>query len=418
MNGQKNTSLFLLVIAALIAASCNSPVAAPTETAPAATLPPPTLPVISPTESLPSPNPSPTNVPQIPTARLTETTTLPAAPPTVAPATLPLAAAGPYFPGKRQFAFTYAGRADGKLKITVWYPAQKPEGFSGKVAKNTAPDPSGAPYPLLMSSTQMGNEFAAHLASHGFVAAGVDGQAASPGDVWDMWLIDYPQEILAMLDYLASSPPEELKGLIDAEHAGAYGYSFDGYNALALGGARIDPEFYLRQCAGATAHMPPLEEWWIRYICTLSEDWDSFAAHAGKTITDSSDGLWQPLTDPRIRAVMPMAPEGAWIFGERGLSVVDRPTLIIGAAEDDINPYRLEAAPIFERLTSPERAMISFLGQGHMMLFDVEPKARMLHFTAAFFGFHLQGRSEYAKFFSEDFILQYEDLAWGVVAGK
>jgi predicted dienelactone hydrolase len=37
-------------------------------------------------------------------------------------------------------------------------------------------------------------------------------------------------------------------GMVDAEHAGAIGYSFDGYNALALSGARIDPEHYLAQC--------------------------------------------------------------------------------------------------------------------------------------------------------------------------
>ncbi len=414
MNGQKSIPLFLLIIAALIAASCNSSPAATQ-----ATLPPPTSPAVVPTKSPPQPAPSPTIVPPTHTIRPTATvgppTGTPAKMPTITPSTLPLAQAGPYFPGKRQFTFPYAGRADGKLKITVWYPAQKPEGFTGTVAKDASPDRTSAPYPLLLSSTRIGNEFSAHMATYGFVAAGVDGQATNPGDVWGDWLINYPQEILAMLDYLASNPPEELKELIDAEHSGAYGYSFDGYNALALGGARIDPEFYLQQCAGAGSHQPPLEEWWIRYICAPYDDWDGFVAHTGKAITDSSDGLWQPLTDARIRAVMPMAPEGAWIFGESGLAAVDRPILIIGAADDDINYYRLEAAPIFEHLVVPERRMISFLGQGHMMLFDVEPKARMLHFAAAFFGYYLQGRSEYVEYFSEDFIAQYTDLVWGVV---
>jgi hypothetical protein len=32
----------------------------------------------------------------------------------------------------------------------------------------------------------------------------------------------------------------------------------------------------------------------------------------------------------------------------------------------------------------------------------------------AFFGYHLQGWEEYAKYFSEDFVTQYEDLAWGI----
>ena len=71
--------------------------------------------------------------------------------------------------------------------------------------------------------------------------------------------------------------------MIDTDHTGAMGYSFDGYNAFLLGGARVNPTF------------------------------------------------------KRIKAVMPMAPEGAWLFGEDGLAAVDRPALIIAATNHDIN---------------------------------------------------------------------------------
>ena len=37
---------------------------------------------------------------------------------------------------------------------------------------------------------------------------------------------------------------------------GVLGYSFDGYNSLALSGARIDPKFYLEQCANASSVNP------------------------------------------------------------------------------------------------------------------------------------------------------------------
>lgn len=59
----------------------------------------------------------------------------------------------------------------------------------------------------------------------------------------------------------------------------------------------------------------------------MSVPWEEFSALAGPDITVSTDGLWQPMTDDRILAVMPMAPEGAWLFGARGLATVDRPTL-------------------------------------------------------------------------------------------
>jgi hypothetical protein len=58
--------------------------------------------------------------------------------------------------------------------------------------------------------------------------------------------------------------------------------------------------------------------------------------------------------------------------------------------------------------------MISFIGKGHMMVFDTEQANRMKHFATAFFGYYLQERDEYAIYFSEDFVTRYDDLAWGV----
>ena len=133
-------------------------------------------------------------------------------------------------------------------------------------------------------------------------------------DRWEMWLIDYPLDIVFALNQIASTPLEGLDGIMDADRAGITGYSFDGYNSLA----------------------------------------------------------------------------------------------------DEINPYDLEAVYIFEHLGTPERAMISFVGWGHMMIFSSDPVARMKHFATAFFGYHLQGREDYAEYFSEDFVRQFDNLAWGV----
>ncbi len=331
---------------------------------------------------------------------------------TQAPVSFPLSEPGPYFPGKRTYTFVDAERGNREVEIVVWYPTIRPEGYTGTVVRNAAPDLSAAPYPLILSSAKVGNIFAPHLVSHGFVVAGVD--RLDYYIPWDQNLIDQPLDILFALDQVASSPLESLEGMINAERAGAMGYSFDGYNALALSGARIDPEFYLAQCAQAPSLEPVLDSFWTSYYCTISSNWEQFAAHAGETLTASEDGLWQPMTDERIRAVMPMAPEGAWLFGERGLAAVNRPTLIIGATEDKDCDYRREAVYIFDHLGAPDRAMISFVGQGHMMVFDSDPLARMKHFATAFFGYHLQGRADYAEYFSEDFVAQYDDLAWGV----
>jgi predicted dienelactone hydrolase len=110
---------------------------------------------------------------------------------------------------------------------------------------------------------------------------------------------------------------------------------------------------------------------------------------------------------------MPMAVDGAWFYGERGLAMVDLPVLFIQATEDDA--YQpIEAAFIFEHLGTPEKFMISFIGKDHDMVYQTEPANRMKHFAVAFFGYYLQGHEDYAYYFSEDFVAEFDDLAWSI----
>jgi predicted dienelactone hydrolase len=327
----------------------------------------------------------------------------------------PLSAPGPYFPGRRTYQFIDETRDGRPVNITVWYPAVKPEGYAGTLATEAETDMSGAPYPLVINSTKNGNAFAAHLVTHGFVVAGVDMQDSYAR--WDLWLVDYPLDQLFMLEQIATQPLERLEGVVDAENAGAMGYSFDAYDALAMSGARVNPQFYQEQCASAATMNPAPEEWWIHYICDIAERWDELAADAGEAITTSDDGLWQPMTSPRLKAILSMAPEGAWLFGERGMAAVDRPVLYFGATEDQYNYYDLEAAPLFERTGTPQKSLITFIGRDHMMFLDYLDMMRMQHFAAAFFGHILQGREDYAGYYSKEFVNQRPDLAWGVYSG-
>ena len=297
----------------------------------------------------------------------------------------PLSDPGPYQIGTRMdYKFTDASRDDREISLYVWYPAVLPEGQEpSRYNFDAEADLSGAPYPILLSSAKSGTYFGPHLATHGLVVIGVDGQDSKYN--WGNWLIDYPLDQVLALEQVASNPLEGLEGMVDADSAGAMGYSFDGYNALALGGARVDPAFYQAQCASAVPGDPAPESWWIDYICNINGGWDSFVTHAGPEITTSTDGLWQPLTDSRIQAVMPMAPEGAWLFGENRLAAVERPVLILAATADDINYYDLEAVYIFEDMGISDKSMISFVDQDHMMIFDDEQVSLMKHFAAAFF---------------------------------
>ena len=53
-----------------------------------------------------------------------------------------------------------------------------------------------------------------------------------------------------------------------------------------------------------------------------------------------------------------------------------------------------------------------------MMIFDEEMVARMGHFAVAFFGHHLQGREDLAQYYSQEFVAQHDDLAWGIYEGE
>jgi hypothetical protein len=232
--------------------------------------------------------------------------------PTKEPLPFPLSEPGPYYVGRRRYAFEDASRNSRPVEISVWYPALLPEGSGGgklMVGTDRDPDLGGAPYPLILSLTKIARELAPYLVTHGFVWASVD--KIDTWDVYDAELIAQPLDILFALDQVAATPPEGLEGMIDTEHAGATGYSFGGHNTLAISGARVDPEFYLAQCANpdatAEAVLSVLPN---RYQSALADEWTEFAGHAGETITASEDGLWQPMTDARIRAVMPMAGEG------------------------------------------------------------------------------------------------------------
>ena len=349
------------------------------------------------------------------------TATLPMAAQTPVSATpisnlFPLSDPGPYFVSSREYKIVDESRNGREIGLVIQYPAvAQTDNIGRALTQGAIPDMSGAPYPVILTSPNSGNViFRSHLASHGFVMVIVEYPSLYDIDYWDLQTIDHPRDIIFVLDWMAANSPDGLKDVIDTDHAGVAGYSSDGDKALVLSGARIDPGSYLTKCSGAPEVQSAAIGQWVRWVCSLAARWDEFVADAGEGITKSNDGLWQPLTDKRIRAVMPMGAGGAWLFGERGLAAVDRPTFIIAGTQDTIVPYSSESAYIFQNIGTREKYMVSFVGQGHLLVFNSRQTARINHFATAFFGYYLGGKSEYRSYFSEDFVSQFDDLAWGV----
>ena len=340
-------------------------------------------------------------------------------------ATFTLGKPGPYHAGNRRVSYVDESRDDREVEVLIWYPASKQTDEEGKtVVRGAEPDLSGAPYPLILTEENSGRYlFLSHLASHGFVMAAVQDQPAASEKPWEEpWeesLVMGPVlDILFALDQIALAPPEGLEGLIDSDNAGVIGFSYGGDISLTVSGARVDPAFYLAQCEQAPTLEGIVNPWvYADVICRDAKNWDQFLASMGEAITVSDDELWRPLTDARIRAVMPMAPSVSCYFGERGLAASDRPVLILFGTRDADAPYKVEAEYTYEHLGTPDRFLVSFIGKTHYMVFSEEPATRMKHFATAFFAYYLQGKTEYRDLFSQDFVTQFDDLAWGVYSG-
>ena len=306
----------------------------------------------------------------------------------------PLSEPGPYFVGRQTHILVDESRMDRAIKLTIWYPTLE-QTAGGLIITDTdsEPDLSGAPYPLILTDHDSGSYlFQSHLASHGFVMAIVDPPGFSNSMPWNNYVVDLPLDFLYVLDMLTSNPPEGLGDVLDTTRVGVGGYSSGGLFSLALGGARINPEYFLSQCAQAPSLDFPPEFIGIEYFCKLSERWDEFSSQVGDKISTVSEGLWQATTDDRILAIMPMAPDSAWLYGVEGLAAINIPSLIIAGTDDELISYELSPCYIYEHLVNSERILISFIDKQHMMVGTPENKSRINHFAVAFFGYYMQGQ--------------------------
>ena len=233
------------------------------------------------------------------------TTTAPSASMTVSPGPdgAALGELGPYGIGSASFETVDATRDDRAVRVLVYYPAT---GGSTGLERDATPDASGAPYPVVVSDGELGAILGPHLASHGFVYLAIQGQY-SWGFTLSPNMIDFPLDQIVALDALAALDDPLLAGLADAERSAGIGYSFGSWNALVLAGARVDPEHYLATCA---SRPPGWSDHWWEYICGDRGAWAAIAARAEEVGIGRDDGLWASIGDDRIKAVVPMTPEG------------------------------------------------------------------------------------------------------------
>lgn len=322
----------------------------------------------------------------------------------------PYARRGPYPVGTQEItipAAETAGVEIGPLEATIWYPALNPEEaeeatryrvglffLPGRALRDAPPDTEHGPYPLVIFSHGSGGlryqslYLTEHLASYGFVVLAADHPGntlldalRAPADTLTGMIRNFatrPLDILRQIAYLdeVSAADGPLAGLVDMERIAVAGHSFGGYTALAAGGARLDFAALNGWCrdpqlTSLATDLPAPERDRLqlrREVCFVQEAEAQIAALRG--FDAPPDGLWPSTTDPRIDAVVLMAPYNAPIFGPAGLAALEVPALVlVGSADTTTYPQR-DAYAIYHDIASGERILAVFENASHYLFVD------------------------------------------------
>ncbi|RYF77635.1 MAG: hypothetical protein EOO29_21100 [Comamonadaceae bacterium] len=251
--------------------------------------------------------------------------------------------------------FYPTARSTGVVQLGPWQPAV------GLGAPVSAEPLKGL---ILISHGTGGNELAHHnlatrLASEGYLVAAV----RHPGDNWqDRSMItsgryfgERPRQVSRVLDALLASP--EWGARIPAGRIGAVGHSAGGYTVLALAGAQAEPARAAQHCR--TVQDDP-------GFCALAKGPAALAAGSAPTAAASSasvsDGARVSVPDPRIRAVVALAPM-AVVLTPESLKAVSVPVLLRVAEQDAVLTGKYHGGVVAAYLPSAQAATVP--GAGH-----------------------------------------------------
>ena len=300
----------------------------------------------------------------------------------------PYAVHGPYWVGYRRLEIP-GGGGDEPLEVKVWYPARNPtgaeetmtyqvalkfpdwQGYSpqvvhGRAIANAPIDDTNAAYPLVVFSHGYGTNpewystLVEHYASHGLVVLAPEHRETDWFAAWAA-SFDRPIDIKRTLDFAEAltAPGGTLAGRIDVTKVAVVGHSYGGYTALAMAGARMELETFNARCAALAADDPKT------FLCApfVGREQD-MAARAGLTAVPV--GLWPPLGDARVKAIVPMAGD-AYLFNEQGLASIAVPVMAMGGTADWGTPWEWGARLSYDGVASAHKALVGFEIAGHMI---------------------------------------------------
>jgi predicted dienelactone hydrolase len=314
------------------------------------------------------------------------------------PLTLEVSYPAALHPGERQVT-TYddalgSGPGDPDRPVT-------PFEFAGRAARGAAPDASDGPYPLVIvshgypGSRVLMTYLTENLASKGYIVVSIDHTESTHADKVDFGstLLNRTLDIHFVLNLIAglgyADDPGFLAGMVDDANKALVGYSMGGYGALNAAGAGFAPS--------------------PNFILDLFVP----GGHAARLQAGNPEYL--ALLDPRIRAVVALAPWGGIfaLWEPDGLAGLEVPSLFIVGDQDQTAPYA-GVQWLFDNAVSSDRYMLKYQGAIHEVAVNPPPPISEAnyaeymhyqepawdnrkinnvnqHFVTAFLGMHLKG---------------------------
>ena len=261
-------------------------------------------------------------------------------------------------------------RYDRPLTLEVWYPAALSDADArggsyevylrdgktqaelfGSAVRDAPPLTTDGSWPLvLISHGYPGNRFlmshlGENLASKGYIAVSIDHTDSTYRDkaAFGSTLVNRPLDVSFVLNEINRFTAEEghfLSGIVDTSRTGLIGYSMGGYGTVISAGGGVTE-------------------------ASVAYDWG--APERTLAVHRAGSERHEALMDPRIKAVVPIAPWGMTrdFWDAEGLAGVRVPAFFIAGSQDEVSGYEEGVRAIFEQSVNADRYLPTFEHAGH-----------------------------------------------------
>jgi predicted dienelactone hydrolase len=199
---------------------------------------------------------------------------------------------------------------------------------------------------------------AQHLASHGITVVALEHPSVARGGkltldalIPPQEFIDRPQDVSFVLDQLDQlNQTLAWRDRFDTQQVTVIGHSLGGYVAMVLAGAQVDLDHLRQFCAES------------KVLERVPADWLQCAA------AKLPEHHLQ-LRDSRVVQVMALNPAIGQMFGQKGLTHVTTPTLMLSGTEDALTPALSQQFQPFLQLPLP-KYLLTAIGTTHLSVSD------------------------------------------------